>query len=291
MSRTLHAIYISLFVTVGIFSTALLFYTGYPYYQLPLHDRPYSDLHHLLKPSGFLGHLLGVVGTVMMITGVAVYMIRKRVKKLHRWGFLKHWLEFHIFMCLVGPILVLFHTAFKFGGIVSVSFWSMVAVVLSGVVGRFIYVQIPRSVKGNELDAVDIARMRKENREKLESEYSLSPDLIDYIECAGTAGRDLSNASWSGLTDAFSDLFYFRKFRSEFKLKLAAEGITDQVMINSVLNTADQEFRLLRRIRLLKSMHKLFRYWHIFHLPFAITMFVIMLIHVGATIYFGAVTL
>jgi hypothetical protein len=83
MNRTLHTIYISLFVTVGILSTALLFYTGYPYYQLPLHDRPYSDLHQLLKPSGFLGHLLGVVGTVMMIIGVAVYMIRKRVKKLH----------------------------------------------------------------------------------------------------------------------------------------------------------------------------------------------------------------
>ena len=48
----------------------------------------------------------------------------------------KHWLEFHIFLCTVGPLLVLYHTAFKFGGIVSVSFWSMVLVVLSGVAGK-----------------------------------------------------------------------------------------------------------------------------------------------------------
>ncbi len=291
MNKTLHTLYIGLFVTVGLLSTAILIHSGYNYYILPLHDRPYSDIHQLLKPSGTLGHLLGVVGTIMMIIGVAVYMLRKRVKLMHRWGFLKHWLEFHIFMCLVGPVFVLFHTAFKFGGIVSVSFWSMVAVVASGVVGRFIYIQIPRSVRGNELDAVDIARMRKENREKLETEFSLSEEMIDYIETAGSRGRDLSNASWSGLKDAISDLFYFRKFRTEFRNKLISGGVTDGALLSEILNTANQEFRLLRRIRLLKSMHKLFRYWHIFHLPFAITMFVIMLIHVGATIYFGAVRL
>jgi len=34
-------------------------------------------------------------------------------------------------------------------------------------------------------------------------------------------------------------------------------------------------------------MQSLFKYWHIAHLPFAIAMFVIMVIHVIVTITFG----
>jgi hypothetical protein len=73
-----------------------------------------------------------------------------------RLGKLENWLEFHIFLCALGPIMVLFHTAYKFGGIVAVSFWSMVAVFLSGIIGRFIYLQIPRSIEGRELSLNDV---------------------------------------------------------------------------------------------------------------------------------------
>ena len=69
---------------------------------------------------------------------------------------LKYLLEFHIFLCTLGPIMVLFHTTFKFGGIVSVGFWSMVLVVLSGVIGRFIYTQIPRTIEGRELSLSEV---------------------------------------------------------------------------------------------------------------------------------------
>ena len=124
----------------------------------------------VLKPSGILGHGFGIIGTLMMIVGVAIYMFRKRSRKLFTFGYLKHWLEFHIFLCTVGPILVLYHTSFKFGGIVSVSFWSMVLVVLSGVVGRFIYIQIPRTIQGKEIDINDLVSMRKELSDKMNLE-------------------------------------------------------------------------------------------------------------------------
>jgi len=138
MNKTLHKIYIALFLVVGISVTALLAIYGFNYYTTPFEERFFNPNHNLLKPSGALGHGLGIIGTLMMIVGVSVYMIRKRYRRFFSLGYLKHWLEFHIFLCSVGPVLVLYHTSFKFGGIVSVSFWSMVLVVLSGVVGRFI---------------------------------------------------------------------------------------------------------------------------------------------------------
>lgn len=54
-----------------------------------------------------------------------------------------------------------------------------------------------------------------------------------------------------------------------------------------MIRTAKNEIMLTRRIGLLRTFHKLLGYWHIAHLPFALTMFVIMLVHVGVTIVFG----
>ena len=45
--------------------------------------------------------------------------------------------------------------------------------------------------------------------------------------------------------------------------------------------------RLNMRIRGLASMQKMFRYWHTVHLPFAIIMLIIALIHISVAILFG----
>ncbi|NWF50063.1 MAG: hypothetical protein HXY49_05940 [Ignavibacteriaceae bacterium] len=105
MNKIVHNIYLTIFFLTGIFITIFILDYGYEYYttsleQIPLKSQEspqFADLHNNLKPSGYLGHGFGIAGTLLMIVGVASYMIRKRVKKLHRFGFLKHWLELHIF--------------------------------------------------------------------------------------------------------------------------------------------------------------------------------------------------
>lgn len=313
MNKFTHAIYVGLFFLVGISSTVFLFLNGKDYYFSSREERPnkeiemlwrpkgieevpryknrlgnYSDAHIVLEPKGYLGHGLGIVGTLMMITGVSVYMIRKRVRLFFRWGLLKHWLEFHIFLCVVGPVFVLFHTAFKFGGLVSVSFWSMTAVVLSGVIGRFIYTKIPRSISGNELDAAEILRMQRDYTIKLKENYSLSDEVIGEIESSANSGGSTPKGAISGLLSIVTDPFLIRGSLSRLRRKLVASGVTDKALLKGIIGTAREKLSLDRKNRVLKQMHKLFRYWHIFHLPFAIAMFVIMLIHVGVTIWFGA---
>ena len=85
-------------------------------------------------------------------------------------GDIRYWLNYHIWMGITGPILVLFHTTFKFGEIVSVSFWSMAAVALSGFLGRYIYVQIPRSMTGNELSSTELEELEEELQVQLAAE-------------------------------------------------------------------------------------------------------------------------
>jgi hypothetical protein len=129
---------------------------GYQFYQTPLELRFYHPDYKSLNASGTLGHGYGIIGTFIISIGVFGYIYAKKTLRFEKFVRLKYLLEFHIFLCTIGPILILFHTTFKFGGIVSVGFWSMVLVVLSGVVGRYIYVQIPRSLDGKALGMREI---------------------------------------------------------------------------------------------------------------------------------------
>jgi hypothetical protein len=55
----------------------------------------------------------------------------------------------------------------------------------------------------------------------------------------------------------------------------------------AILDLAKNEISLNRRIERLQVMQNLFKYWHVAHLPFALVMLVIMVIHVAVTIVFG----
>lgn len=54
-----------------------------------------------------------------------------------------------------------------------------------------------------------------------------------------------------------------------------------------VIRLVKQDISLNRRIGRLVTMQKLFRYWHVVHMPFALVMLIIMVIHVLVTIVFG----
>ncbi len=190
------------------------------------------------------------------------------MKSLVRVGKLQHWLEFHIFLCALGPILVIFHTSFKVGGVVAISFWSMIAVVLSGVIGRFIYIQIPRTIEGRELSLIEVRGMKTDLREILASKYSLESKVLDII----VESTSESRKTGSGVR------------RIKRILKANKLSRTQRLQILKLVNN---EISLNRRIERLQTMQNLFKHWHVAHLPFALIMLVIMVIHVAVSIVFG----
>lgn len=286
MNKTLHKFYVGLFLVVGISTTILLGINGYQYYSTPLEERFFSADHAMLKPSGAWGHGFGIIGTLMMIVGVGVYMIRKRYRKLFNFGYLKHWLEFHIFLCSVGPVLVLYHTAFKFGGIVSISFWSMVLVVLSGVVGRFIYLQIPRTIQGQELSIGELNSMKEKLALRIRNVLSEDSSTLVEFEKISSTDRYKSFALTTAVGFYIKDFFKTKHLLNLFKKRMKLLGLNKSER-EELVRAAKSEIVMARRIAFLRTSQKLFHWWHLFHLPFAISMFVIMVIHVIVTIVFG----
>jgi hypothetical protein len=100
--------------------------------------------------AGLFGHLIGVIGFLMMLMTETLYSLRKRSRK-GRWGTMKSWLQFHIFTGLVGPFMVLLHTSWKFHGLAGVTTLLTIIIVISGFIGRYIYTRIPRSLDGAEI--------------------------------------------------------------------------------------------------------------------------------------------
>ena len=284
MSTIMHRLFIGTMVSIVVFVTIYIGFVGYDYYGTPLEERFYHTGHDYFKPSGFFGHGLGIVGTFLIAFGVGIYIARKRVKFMARLGRLKYWLEFHIFLCTLGPIMVLYHTAFKFGGIVSIAFWSMVAVVLSGVIGRFIYIQIPRSIEGRMLHLHEIQAMRKDLGGILSDSFRLDPgnfqSLLAYVQEPAMPGNNiLSSIATKFVAD--------RKIIQDLRRNLRQQGISG-ADLRPLLRLVRQELVLSNRISRLREMQRLFRYWHVVHLPFALIMLVIVVVHIIVTVSFGA---
>jgi len=279
-----HRIYILLLVTGVLATLVILIYIGLSYYSLPLEERFFDEGHAALKPGGVLGHGLGIIGSLCIIIGILIYVLRKRVRAMAHWGLLKHWLEFHIFLCTLGPILILFHTSFKFGGLVAISFWSMVAVFLSGIIGRFIYLQIPRSIEGRELSLQEVQGMKTNIGTVLSGSYNLDEESLNVL--IDSTKKKVSIYHNSFLKRTFSGFSVRRNAIRQVKSVLKKNKLSRQERKN-VLNLVKHELTLNRRIERLHTMQNLFKYWHVAHFPFAIVMLVIMVIHVAVTIVLG----
>jgi hypothetical protein len=284
MSKTAHQIFIGILVVIVFVAFVALVANGFSYYNTGLEARVYHPGHSSLKPSGVVGHGLGIAGSILMIAGMVSYMARKRYRSLSRMGVLKHWLEVHIFLCTLGPILVLFHTAFKFGGLVAISFWSMVAVFISGIIGRFIYIQIPRTIEGRMLSLGEVRDLKSDVAGIIKTSYNLDEESFNQINESIKKKAEIYHRN--------PVVSYFIRYVNDHNSiksvrKVLKKNNLPKAEYRKLINLVKNDIDLNRKIERLDIMQNLFKYWHVAHLPFAMVMLIVMGIHVCVTIVFG----
>jgi hypothetical protein len=273
-----------LLVSAALSVWVLLSMHGLTYYATPVKVRGYAASHALLRPSGPYGQTFGVIGTMLMLVPF-LYMLRKRLGSRSGVGTTRGWLEIHLFCGIVGPVLVTFHTAFKFNGMVSAAYWAMASVMLSGFVGRYLYVRIPRSLRGSELSRTDLdARADRLHTELLTTAGGgVLLDRIGRLEQAAAPAE--TRLSWFGLL--------FGEIGVRRKLKALARDVERSTLSTSqrdgLMQLATERVLLLRRIAYLQRTKTAFGLWHVFHLPLVYLMLVIAVIHIGVVVYLGYV--
>jgi len=281
-----HRILLIILYSLTILVSAYLSVVGWEYYGLDTKDRPHHELHEQWKPSGFISHGAGVIGSTLMLI-LLLYSLRKRLRIMQNWGNIRQWLNYHIWMGITGPILVLFHTTFKFGGIVAVSFWSMVAVALSGVLGRYIYVQIPRSMSGNELTAAEMRELEEDLQEQIKYEAAGNEKALEIVQSFFESEERVSARSglWNWIKRDLGEPFRYHTLSQNLRKDLKSST----VRVKDLIKLARKRARLGRRVLFLNTARKLLHHWHIFHKPFAAVMILIMIVHVGVAITLGYV--
>ncbi len=252
-------------------------YHGLPYYLTPLAERPRHPLFWQLKPGGTWGLAFGIVGAAMMVV-MLLYSVRKRFVALRRLGAVSEWLDFHILFGICGPLFILLHSSFKVQGLVALSFWSMVAVATSGIAGRYLYRQIPHSNAGDELSLAEVERLDQELARQLMTEAGLDAEAIRQLDAVAALGTG-AHRSLIGLALRFplDSILLGRRLR-QFRRRFSPR---DRHLRRRYELLVRHKVSLRRRILLWQRVRELFHYWHVFHKPFAVVMYLFMFVHIG----------
>lgn len=271
-------------VLLGITAALVLTLHGWEYYSTSAEERVFMPDHRTMRPSGAFSHGLGVIGATMITGGVILYSSRKRFRSLRNIGKLSVWLEIHITLCLLGPVLILYHTTFKSGGIAAISLWAMLSVAGSGIVGRFLYVLIPRTSGGSQL-----------SREQIDDEFERLGDELMITDPGKAILTELDRRFAAiqrprSVGETIQRYWQLRRLRGE-TVRWVGQTLNHlslpQELSQRIQHAARERARLLQRSILLIQVEELFFYWHAIHLPFTIIMFITLAAHIGVALWLG----
>jgi hypothetical protein len=282
-----------------IISTALIvgiFLYGFNYYTLDSAERPFSPKHALLKPSGSIGVKLGFLGVAMFLV-IFLYPLRKRWAWLSRQGLSKHWLDYHVILGLSAPFVIALHSSFKFQGFAGMAFWIMLAVSISGVIGRYLYSQLPRSLNTAELTIKELREVQDSLAQQLEAQNLLPKADLHSLLRLPTEERVHSLSMLSALVYMMAlDIFrWLRVARLRRHALTASETLstlggllpTRHHDLERAIATAREEAATAKRVLFLSRSQQVFHLWHVVHKPFSYTFAVLALFHIGVVIALG----
>lgn len=269
---------------------------GYDYYILSAAQRPFSPKHEILRPSGTIGIRLGMLGVLMFFL-IYLYPLRKKWGWLGRQGNSRHWLDFHIVLGTTAPIIIAFHSSFKFGNIAGMAFWSMLMVTLSGFIGRYLYAQIPRNLNAAELSMREMqereAALRKELAEQRET-FGFAVDALYQLPSAAKVAKTPAIASLISMV-----LIDFRRpFRTSW-VRLRNAGFfpwlfslfglfpTGDRGLERAIRIAKTEAKLSKSIAFLSRTQRIFQLWHVVHRPFSYAFAILAIIHISLALFMG----
>jgi hypothetical protein len=259
-------------------------------------DRPFSPKHALLRPSGSIGLNLGFLGFAIFM-GIFLYPLRKAWPWLGQQGSARHWLDIHVLLGLTAPFIIAFHSSFKFRGFAGIAFWIMLAVSLSGVIGRYLYSQIPRSLNAAELSMRELQELQEKLAEQLDRQNLLpQTDLRSLLKLPSQEQVDRMFAPISLVYMMILDTM--RAFQIA-KLRRHALGFGEQLStlagflktgngdLEKAISMAREEAATAKRVLFLKRSQQVFHLWHVVHKPFSYTFALLAIIHIAVVMMMG----
>jgi hypothetical protein len=240
-----------------------------------------------------LGYWLGVAGGSMMLM-LFLYPLRKHTRFMQGFGPLKYWFVFHMALGIGGPALIMLHSTYKVGSMnAAIALTSMIIVVVSGVIGRFLYRHVHRGFLGNKSSLRELQLEAGFAHDSVKSRFHFVPAvevrlLAFEAESLQGGSRLASQLRRVVVLPIQQRLVYFRCWRE-------VDQAMDRIARHRGWSAKDLRDRK-RRARALMgdylesvvnvaqfaAYERLFALWHVLHIPFLYLLVISAIAHVIA---------
>lgn len=203
---------------------------------------------------GMIGHLVGIAGaSIMSLT--LIYPFRKRMQKKRGKN---NPLNRHMYYGLIGPCLVVIHAAHKFSNLIGViTFLSMFLIVFSGIVGKFLFRRVSRTLKQQQ-KAASLLRAQFERQKK-------NAELLEacLIKPENEPAQDNESPEYE-------------------QIKWERDRQCEE-LLEVVHSLAETEYL----VKAFSGTKKLFSRWLRVHYMLALLLFCMVIVHILTTFYYG----
>lgn len=247
----------------------------------------------LFKANDDTSYWIAVAGGSTMLL-LFTYPLRKHVRFMRNLGKVKWWFWIHLFLGIAGPWLILVHSGFHIGSLnAGVALYSMIVVVLSGVVGRFIHVRVHRGLNG-ELTTLQALRARAglvetEARSRLHFCPAAEARLQAFEQRELRAGAGwltyLRQLAWLPAQQRIAAW----RCRAELRAALASASqrgrwspADRQRRERRARRLVDRYLNAVVRVAQFTAYERAFSLWHVAHLPFVYLLVISAVVHVIA---------
>jgi hypothetical protein len=253
---------------------------------------------YFLSAEQGLGYALGIVGGSMMLL-LLIYPLRKRFSRSALFIFsTKNWFKLHMILGVLGPLFILYHCNFGLGSTNSnVALASMLLMVTSGLIGRFIYGKIHYGLYGSKVQLKELQNHRLLMQQQLEADQETHfikveeaiHNRLRAFESSVLAPKGflatLLNVATLGLSTRISYWLLIsglRKGQKQNPRFLELSRAEKKYHLNPVKQHIASYLATIRRIAGLSFYERLFSFWHMLHLPIFFMLIITGLVHVYA---------
>lgn len=230
-------------------------------------------------PHHGFGYVLGLVGASAMAV-LLLYPLPKRVRRLRNWIPMKYWFAMHMVCGIAGPLLVVFHSAFRMRSLnATVAMSSMILVAVSGIVGRFIYRRIHQGMDGARATLKErVETLARELSQVEAAGQALSPLRLEIDRFAALAS--LRPPTWRAQVLQFVGLGVSRMLASR-RIARAVAGLSCRES-DSLEHSSRHALIAMQRAAQFAGYERLLSLWRIVHVPLVFMLVITAVVHVVA---------
>jgi len=255
------------------------------YYLLTRDARATHSAHSLLRPGMGAGLAFGIAATVLVALNL-LYLARRAAQQRWAIGSLQSWMTVHVATGIVALLAATLHAAMapadSLGGH---ALWMLVALLLTGAIGRYVYAWVPRAANGRELELAEVKR-------RLEGLVgALDPAQKSFAERARAEVLALvETRRWrSGLLARIVALPLGQRALSRLLKRLAAEARAERIpeaTIRETLELSRQAWKTALAAAHYEDLRGVLSSWRWFHRWMAALLVALLGLHI-AWVYAG----